>query len=102
MQRANDPILQSVNIDGDIPVDFWAPRRELCFVVDEAVDGLFAQLAHKIDSLLQVETHLVHHDRDHVVRVAFGLLDVVREDVLWHEIDLLACGAFIADMEDIR
>jgi hypothetical protein len=37
----------------------------------------------EVDRRLEVEALLVHDDADHVVRVAAGLLNIVREDVLW-------------------
>ena len=82
MQTAYDPTCESVDVYADVRVDGGSPRRQVSPVVYEPVDGAFAVLADDVDGILQVQSLFVHDDVDHVVRVPFGLFDVVRKDVL--------------------
>lgn len=82
VKRADNPVLQPLDIYRDLLVELFAPRREHRAVLLEALDRALAQCADVIDGALQVEPLLAHEDNDHVMRVPARLLDVVRKDVL--------------------
>jgi hypothetical protein len=82
MKGANNPVRQAVNIDGYFAVNFWAPRGQSCSVFVEAVNRLFAHIPDEVDCCLKVDTFLMHDNGNHVMGITFGLLDVVRKDVL--------------------
>jgi hypothetical protein len=84
VQRADDPILQSLNVELDFSVDLLVPEvRDTLEVGDECIDSVLAKLSDPVDRFLEVHLVMLHKDRDEVVGiVATGLFDVVGEDVL--------------------
>lgn len=82
VKGTDDPVLETLYVFGNHLVDLGTPRRELFLVLAEGVDGLSAQIAHVIHSALEGMAMVEHEDDDHVMRVATGLLDVVRENVV--------------------
>lgn len=95
VQRADDPVLKTLNVSLDPGVDFGADAGvndvgegwNASLVLDEGVDGLLAKCADVVDRFLESETVVLHEDTDHVVGIAAALLDVVREDVLYGRAD---------------
>ena len=83
VQRADDPVLQPLDVDRDLLVELFAPRRKHRTVVLEALDGALAKRTDVVDGTLQIEPLFAHEDDDHVVRIMARLLDVVRKDVLF-------------------
>ena len=84
VQGANDPILQSLNIELDLSVDLLVPEvRDALEVGDEGIDGVLAKLPNLVNCFLEVHVVMLHKDRDEVVGiVATSLFDVVGKDVL--------------------
>lgn len=85
VQRADDPVLQSLDVARHPAVDLGpevGEGRNAGFVLDEGVDGLFAQAADAVDRFLEGAAVVLHEDADHVVGVAACLFDVVGEHVL--------------------
>jgi hypothetical protein len=82
VQRADDPVLQPLDVYRDLLVKLIAPRREHRAVVLEALDRALAKCTHIVYGTLKVEPLLAHEDDNHVVRIASRLLDVVGKDVL--------------------
>lgn len=82
VQRADDPVLQPLDVYRDLLVKLAAPRREHRAVVLEALDRALAKCADIVYGTLEVEPLFAHEDDDHVVRIASRLLDVVGKDVL--------------------
>ena len=82
METTDDPVRQALDINLNLGIDLWAPRRKASLVLGETVDGLLAEISDEVYSFLEGHSVVVHHDRNHVVCVAFGLFAVVREEVL--------------------
>ena len=78
MQTTDYPIRKAIDINSDLSVNLRTPRWEVSTVLDEAVNGLPAQIADKVDRTLQVEALLVHDDDNHVVCVVC-VINVVGE-----------------------
>jgi len=78
----DDPVLETLYIFGNHVVDLGTPRRKLFLVLAKSVDSLSAQIANVIHSALEGMTMVEHENDNHIVRVATGLLDVVRENVV--------------------
>jgi hypothetical protein len=66
----------------NLTIYLWAPRWQLSSIIDESVNGLFAKLTNKVNSRLKVQGIMIHDYWDHVVRVAFRLLDIEAENIL--------------------
>lgn len=85
VQRPDDPVLQTLDVARRPAVDFRpevGEGRNAGFVLDEGVDGLFAETADAVDRFLKGAAVVLHEDADHVVGVAACLLDIVGKDVL--------------------
>jgi hypothetical protein len=84
VQATDNPILQSLDVELDLPVNLLVPEvRDLLDVGDEYIDGLLAKFSDLVNCLLEVHAFMLHEDRDEVVGiVTASLFDVVREDVL--------------------
>jgi len=82
VEIAGDPIRQTLNINLNLCIDLQAPRWELGPALGEAIDGLFTKVTNEVYGLLKGHPVVVHHEYDHIVRVACGLFAVVREEVL--------------------
>lgn len=72
-----------IQLDGR--VDVVPPRRYPRLILDERLDCPFAHLPDTIHGLLEAKPIVNHIDANHVVRIAPGLLDVIREYVLNQE-----------------
>ncbi len=66
MKRPDDPVLQPLDVQRNIPVEPRAERRHVSLILHEAVDGLSAQLADKVHCGLEVEAAEFHEDHDHL------------------------------------
>lgn len=88
VQRANDPILQSLNVGLDLSVDSLVPEvRDALDVRDERINCVLAKLPNLVNRFLEVHAVMLHKDRNEVVGIiATSLFDVVGEDVLEWEI----------------
>ena len=88
VQRANDPILQSLNVGLDLSVDSLVPEvRNALDVRDERINCVLAKLPNLVNRFLEVHAVMLHKDRNEVVGIiATSLFDVVGEDVLEWEI----------------
>lgn len=88
VQRANDPILQSLNVGLDLSVDSLVPEvRNALDVRDERINCVLAKLPNLVNRFLEVHAMMLHKDRNEVVGIiATSLFDVVGEDVLEWEI----------------
>ena len=84
VQRANDPILQSLNVGLDLSVDSLVPEvRNALDVRDERINCVLAKLPNLVNRFLEVHAVMLHKDRNEVVGIiATSLFDVVGEDVL--------------------
>jgi hypothetical protein len=82
VQRADDPVLQPLDVDRDLLVKLIAPRREHRAVVLEALDRALAKCTDIIYGTLKVEPLFAHEDDDYVVSITSRLLDIVGKDVL--------------------
>jgi len=84
VQGADNPILQSLDVELDLSVDLLVPEvRDALEVRDECVDGVLAKLSNLVDCFLEVHVMVLHENRDEVVGiVTTSLFDVVGEDVL--------------------
>ena len=82
VQRTNDPLSKAMDVQRDGRVDVVPPRGYPRLILDERLDRLFAHLSDTIDGLLEAKPLVDHIDANHVVRIAPGLLDVIREYVL--------------------
>lgn len=84
VQRADDPILQPLDVHLDLSVDLLVPKvGDALDVGDEGIDSVLAELSNHVNRFLEVHPVMLHENRDEVMSiVAAGLLDVVGEDVL--------------------
>jgi hypothetical protein len=82
MEAADHPACQALDVNLYLPINLWAPRWKSGTVLGEAVNGFLAEVSNEVCSLLGVHTVVMHHDRNHVVRVPFGLFTVVRVEIL--------------------
>lgn len=82
VQRTNNPVLQSFDIDFYLLVKLFPPRGEDSTVIFKPLHGILAQLAEVVDSALQVQTLFAHEHNNHIMRITARLLHVVRENIL--------------------
>lgn len=82
VQRADDPVLQPIDVYRDLPIELITPRRQHRTVLLEPLDRALAQRADVVDGTLKVEPLFPHQDDDHIVCIASGLLHIIRKDVL--------------------
>lgn len=54
----------------------------MCSIAIKPIYRLFAELTNEINSGLEIERVVVHDDGDHVVRIPFGLFDIVGKNIL--------------------
>ena len=82
VETTYNPVRQSLDVNLNLCIDFWAPRWKASPVLGEAVDGFLTEVSDEVYGFLEGNSVVTHHDHDHVVCVAFGLFAVVREDIL--------------------
>lgn len=70
LQAACDPVGEAVDVDSKLMVNLRAPGRQVFPEEVEAIDTVLAEIAHEIDGRLEIQTLLLLHDNNHVVRVA--------------------------------
>ena len=78
----DDPVLKALHVTGNHLVNFRSPRWNLRFIYGECIDGLLTEVPNVVDGALQGEIMVLHEDDDHVVRIASGLFDIIRKDIL--------------------
>lgn len=82
MEATDNPVRQTLDVNLNLRIDFWAPRRKTSPVLGETVDRFLAEVSDEVYGFLEGHPVVAHHDHDHVVRVAFGLFAIVRKDIL--------------------
>jgi len=84
VQGADNPILQSLDVELDFSVDLLVPEvRDALEVGDECIDGILAKFSDLVNCLLEVHAVMLHENWDEVVGIiTTRLFDVVGEDVL--------------------
>ena len=72
VEGTDHPVLEALDVLGDVAVDgaTLVEGWKACLGVEEAAHGLGAHVADEVDGLLERETHRLHGDDDHVVRVS--------------------------------
>ena len=84
VQGADDPVLQPLHVNLDLPVDSLVPKvGDTLEVGDEGVNSVLAELSNLVNRFLEVHIVMLHENWNEVMGVVTtGLLDIVGEDVL--------------------
>ena len=77
METTNHPVRQTLDVNLNLCIDFWAPRWEAGPVLDEAVDGFLAKVSDKVYRFLEGHPVVVQHYCNNVMCMAFSLFTIV-------------------------
>lgn len=82
VQRADDPVLQPLNVYRDLLIKLFTPRRDHRAVVLETLNRAFAKCTDVVYGTLKIQSLFSHENDDHVVGIVSRLLNVVGKDIL--------------------
>lgn len=71
MERAYDPVGQTIDVDSYITINLGTPGRQSSPLLVESVNRLLAHVPNDVHRRLEVYTVLMHDNGDHVMRIAF-------------------------------
>lgn len=82
VEKASDPVLQTLDVNGDERVEVFSKRGDEFFVCLETFEESFALISDVIHGFLNVHSVEFHKDDDHVPSFSASLFNVIRHDVL--------------------
>ena len=82
METAGNTVRQTLDVNLNLCIDSWTPRRKASPLLGETVDGFLTEVSNEVYGLLEGHPVVTDQDHNYVVRVAFGLFTIVRKKIL--------------------